>query len=190
MPKVSHVGHHAEATNGAAPKRGMILPFTPLSMSFDSVNYYVDMPSVRIYFPSFHMTGVSILYISWLMKGELQEMKGQGVTEDRLQLLQEVTGAFRPGILTALMGVSGAGKTTLMDVLAGRKTGGYIEGDIRISGFPKNQETFARNSGYCEQTDIHSPQVTVEESLIFSAFLRLPKEVNDKEKMVCIMNLE
>ncbi|OAY53076.1 ABC transporter G family member 36 isoform X3 [Manihot esculenta] len=159
MPKVSHVGHHAEATTGAAPKRGMILPFTPLSMSFDSVNYYVDMPS---------------------------EMKGQGVTEDRLQLLQEVTGAFRPGILTALMGVSGAGKTTLMDVLAGRKTGGYIEGDIRISGFPKNQETFARNSGYCEQTDIHSPQVTVEESLIFSAFLRLPKEVNDKEKMVFV----
>ena len=77
-------------------------------------------------------------------------MKEQGVTEDRLQLLRDVTGAFRPGVLTALMGVSGAGKTTLMDVLAGRKTGGYIEGDIQISGFPKKQETFARISGYCE----------------------------------------
>lgn len=106
------------------------------------------------------------------------------MTDDRLQLLREVTGAFRPGVLTALMGVSGAGKTTLMDVLAGRKTGGYIEGDVRISGFPKNQETFARISGYCEQTDIHSPQVTVRESLIYSAFLRLPKEVNNEEKMV------
>lgn len=116
----------------------------------------------------------------------LQEMKEQGVTEDRLQLLRGVTGAFRPGVLTALMGVSGAGKTTLMDVLAGRKTGGYIEGDIRISGFPKNQATFARISGYCEQNDIHSPQVTVRESLIFSAFLRLPKEVSDEEKMVSI----
>jgi ABC-type multidrug transport system ATPase subunit len=113
-------------------------------------------------------------------------MKDQGVTEDRLQLLQEVTGAFRPGILTALMGVSGAGKTTLMDVLAGRKTGGHIEGDIRISGFTKKQETFARISGYCEQTDIHSPQVTVRESLIYSAFLRLPQEVSNKEKMVRI----
>lgn len=113
-------------------------------------------------------------------------MKGQGVTEDRLQLLRDVTGSFRPGILTALMGVSGAGKTTLMDVLAGRKTGGYIEGDIRISGFPKKQETFARISGYCEQTDIHSPQVTVNESLTYSAFLRLPKEVDDKEKMLFV----
>ncbi|KAF5957019.1 hypothetical protein HYC85_004244 [Camellia sinensis] len=73
-----------------------------------------------------------------------------------------------------------------MDVLAGRKTSGYIEGDIRISGFPKKQETFARISGYCEQTDIHSPQVTVHESLIYSAFLRLPKEVNKVEKMVFV----
>jgi len=111
-------------------------------------------------------------------------MKAQGVTEDRLQLLRGVTSSFRPGVLTALMGVSGAGKTTLMDVLAGRKTGGYIEGDIRISGFPKNQETFARVAGYCEQTDIHSPQVTIRESLIYSAFLRLPKEVNEEEKIV------
>jgi ABC-type multidrug transport system ATPase subunit len=36
-----------------------------------------------------------------------------------LQLLKKISGAFRPGILTALMGASGAGKTTLMDVLAG-----------------------------------------------------------------------
>ncbi|KAK4761107.1 hypothetical protein SAY87_006000 [Trapa incisa] len=148
-----------EAANDASPKRGMILPFTPLAMSFDDVDYYVDMPA---------------------------EMKEQGVQEDRLQLLREVTGAFRPGVLTALMGVSGAGKTTLMDVLAGRKTGGYIEGDIRITGFPKKQETFARISGYCEQNDIHSPQVTVKESLIYSAFLRLPNDVSKQDKMIFV----
>jgi ABC-type multidrug transport system ATPase subunit len=82
------------------------------------------------------------------------------------------------------MGVSGAGKTTLMDVLAGRKTGGYIEGDISISGYPKKQETFARVSGYCEQNDIHSPQVTVYESLLFSAWLRLPKDVDSNKRKV------
>ncbi|KAL9463515.1 hypothetical protein AB3S75_001346 [Citrus x aurantiifolia] len=148
-----------EAAKGVAPKRGMVLPFTPLAMSFDSVYYYVDMPP---------------------------EMKEQGVAEDKLRLLNEVTGAFRPGVLAALMGVSGAGKTTLMDVLAGRKTGGYIEGDIRISGFPKKQETFARISGYCEQNDIHSPQVTVKESLIYSAFLRLAKEVSKEDKIIFV----
>ncbi|XP_024968958.1 ABC transporter G family member 35-like isoform X4 [Cynara cardunculus var. scolymus] len=159
--EMQHVRSRSESYDsyGGGRKKGMVFPFTPLAMSFDSMNYFVDMP---------------------------QEMKEQGVEENRLQLLREVTGAFRPGVLTALMGVSGAGKTTLMDVLAGRKTGGYIEGDIRISGFPKKQETFARISGYCEQTDIHSPQITVYESLIYSAFLRLPKEFSNEEKMIFV----
>ncbi|GLJ26511.1 hypothetical protein SUGI_0512680 [Cryptomeria japonica] len=152
-----------------AGKKGMVLPFQPLSMAFDHVSYFVDMP---------------------------EEMKQQGVTEDRLQLLREVSGTFRPGVLTCLMGVSGAGKTTLMDVLAGRKTGGYIEGSVTISGYPKKQETFARISGYCEQNDIHSPCVTVYESLIYSAWLRLPKEVDRKtremfvEEVMSLVELE
>ncbi|KAF8009458.1 hypothetical protein BT93_J0448 [Corymbia citriodora subsp. variegata] len=140
-------------------KRGMVLPFQPLSLAFNHVNYYVDMPA---------------------------EMKTQGVEESRLQLLRDVSGAFRPGVLTALVGVSGAGKTTLMDVLAGRKTGGYIEGDITVSGYPKNQATFARVSGYCEQNDIHSPYVTVYESLIYSAWLRLAKDVNKETRKMFV----
>ena len=114
-------------------------------------------------------------------------MKEQGVTEDRLLLLKGCSGAFRPGVLTALMGVSGAGKTTLMDVLAGRKTGGYIDGNITVSGFSKKKETFARVSGYCEQNDIHSPHVTVYESLLYSAWLRLPIEVDTETKKVGIV---
>ena len=118
----------------------------------------------------------------------MQEMKEQGVIEDKLVLLKGVSGAFRPGVLTALMGVSGAGKTTLMDVLAGRKTIGYIQGSITISGYPKKQETFARISGYCEQTDIHSPHVTVYESLLYSAWLRLAPEVDSITKRVPFLN--
>ena len=51
--------------------------------------------------------------------------QGMGGGGRELELLKGVTGAFRPGILTCLMGASGAGKTTFMDVLAGRKTSAH-----------------------------------------------------------------
>lgn len=175
--------------------RGMVLPFQPLSLAFNNVNYYVDMPAVSTF--TLGRTVICSLYISYSnsiclrQKKNLnslnfvylhQEMKSQGVDERRLQLLRDVSGAFRPGVLTALVGVSGAGKTTLMDVLAGRKTGGYIEGSIKISGYPKNQSTFTRVSGYCEQNDIHSPYVTVYESLLYSAWLRLASDVKTETR--------
>lgn len=111
-------------------------------------------------------------------------MKERGFDQKELRLLCDITGALRPGILTALMGVSGAGKTTLLDVLAGRKTSGTIKGEIKIGGYPKVQKTFARISGYCEQTDIHSPQITIEESVVFSAWLRLHPQIDTKTKYV------
>nr|KJB54139.1 hypothetical protein B456_009G022400 [Gossypium raimondii] len=152
VTELRHYLQYSSSVNGNYFKhRGMVLPFQPLSMSFSNINYFVEIPV---------------------------ELKQQGITEDRLQLLVDVTGAFRPSVLTALVGVSGAGKTTLMDVLAGRKTGGVIEGSINISGYPKRQETFARISGYCEQNDIHSPCLTILESLLFSAWLRLPSDVD------------
>ena len=79
----------------------------------------------------------------------------------KLELLKGITGFSCPGVLTALMGGGGAGKTTLMDVIAGRKTQGEITGDILVNGHPKDQKTWSRVVGYVEQTDIHSPQVGV-----------------------------
>ncbi|RZC08994.1 Jasmonic acid-amido synthetase JAR1 isoform E [Glycine soja] len=67
----------------------MVLPFQPLFLTFDEIKYSLDMA---------------------------QEMKKQGVFEEHRELLKGVSGVFRPRVLTALMGVSGAGKTTLMDV--------------------------------------------------------------------------
>ncbi|KAF8643503.1 hypothetical protein HU200_066853 [Digitaria exilis] len=152
-------GSNNATLNSIPVNKGMVLPFVPLSISFEDIRYSVDMP---------------------------EEIRAQGVTETRLELLKGISGSFRPGVLTALMGVSGAGKTTLMDVLAGRKTSGYIEGNITISGYPKKQETFARVSGYCEQNDIHSPNITVYESLVFSAWLRLPADVDSSTRKMFI----
>jgi ABC-type multidrug transport system ATPase subunit/ABC-type multidrug transport system permease subunit len=142
-------------TSTESRKGRIALPFEPLTVAFLDLQYYIETPSA---------------------------MKKRGFAHKRLQLLHNITGTFRPGVLTALMGVSGAGKTTLFDVLAGRKTKGSIEGEIKIGGYPKVQKTFARISGYCEQNDVHSPNITVEESLIFSSWLRLQPEIDSKTK--------
>lgn len=136
------------------------LPFEPLRLTFKNVSYSIAVPKSK---------GAPDYRIA-----------KKGPHAGNLQLLHDITGSFRPGVLTALMGASGAGKTTLMDVLAGRKTGGKISGDIRVNGYTKQNDTFARVSAYVEQEDSHLAQCTVAEALEFSASLRLPNTVSQQ----------
>lgn len=130
---------------------GLTLPFEPLSFIFQHVYYSVAASS------------------------DADDPRNEKDESGKMQLmlLKDVSGAFRPGVLTCLMGASGAGKTTLMDCLSGRKTAGHVQGEIRVNGHPKDQATFARISGYVEQNDIHAPGTTVYEALEFSAQMRL-----------------
>lgn len=71
------------------------------------------------------------------------------------------------------MGSSGAGKTTLMDVLALRKSSGEIEGEVRLNGHLQESLSFRRCTGYVEQFDAQTAELTVWETCEFSAKLRL-----------------
>jgi ABC-type multidrug transport system ATPase subunit len=63
-------------------------------------------------------------------------------------------------------------------VIALRKNSGSIQGEVRVNGFLQEPVTFRRCSGYVEQFDVQSPQLTVRETVLFSARLRLdPKKV-------------
>ncbi|EGZ11558.1 pleiotropic drug resistance protein ABC superfamily [Phytophthora sojae] len=106
-----------------------------------------------------------------------------GANDEQIDLLKGVSGFALPGTMTALMGSSGAGKTTLMDVIAGRKTGGKIQGKILLNGHPANDLATRRCTGYCEQMDIHSDSATVREALIFSAMLRQDANISTAQKM-------
>ncbi|KAI9916685.1 hypothetical protein PsorP6_016796 [Peronosclerospora sorghi] len=101
---------------------------------------------------------------------------------ESINLLKGISGYALPGTITALMGSSGAGKTTLMDVIAGRKTGGKITGQILLNGYPATDIAIRRSTGYCEQMDIHSESATIREALTFSAFLRQGVNVPDSYK--------
>ncbi|KAE8443953.1 hypothetical protein EG329_001177 [Mollisiaceae sp. DMI_Dod_QoI] len=96
-------------------------------------------------------------------------------------LLTGIHGYVKPGTMTALMGESGVGKTTLLNVLAQRIHMGVVQGDILMNGLPLGNN-FARRTGYVESQDVHLSEFTVRETLRFSAQLRLPRHVSDKEK--------
>ncbi|KAG8862307.1 hypothetical protein FRB96_001886 [Tulasnella sp. 330] len=97
------------------------------------------------------------------------------------RLLTDVNGYVKSGQLVALMGASGAGKTTLLDVLAQRKNIGVIGGEILLEG-GKLSTSFARETAYAEQMDVHEPTTTVREAMRFSAYLRQPYSVSQEEK--------
>jgi ABC-type multidrug transport system ATPase subunit len=101
------------------------------------------------------------------------------------RILDCVDGWVKPGTLTALMGVTGAGKTSLLDVLADRVTMGVITGDMLVDGRPRD-DSFQRKTGYVQQQDLHLETSTVREALTFSALLRQPASTPRSEKIAYV----
>ncbi|PKX99341.1 pleiotropic drug resistance family ABC transporter [Aspergillus novofumigatus IBT 16806] len=101
------------------------------------------------------------------------------------RILDHIDGWVKPGTLTALMGVTGAGKTSLLDVLANRVTMGVITGEMLVDGRMRD-DSFQRKTGYVQQQDLHLETSTVREALIFSATLRQPASTPHKEKLAYV----
>ncbi|KAL7001284.1 ABC transporter G member 21 [Sarracenia purpurea var. burkii] len=96
-------------------------------------------------------------------------------------ILNGVTGIVRPGELLAMLGPSGSGKTTLLTALAGRLPG-KISGKITYNGLPFSSSV-KRKTGFVAQDDVLYPHLTVLETLVFAALLRLPKTLTRHEKI-------
>ncbi|NXV37324.1 ABCG2 protein, partial [Rissa tridactyla] len=96
------------------------------------------------------------------------------------EVLRNVNGIMRPG-LNAILGPTGSGKSSLLDILAARKDPRGLSGDILINGAPQ-PANFKCTSGYVVQDDVVMGTLTVRENLKFSAALRLPKSVKEQEK--------
>ncbi|KAJ0571439.1 putative ABC transporter, AAA+ ATPase domain, ABC-2 type transporter [Helianthus annuus] len=97
------------------------------------------------------------------------------------QILKGVTGMVLPGEMLALLGPSGSGKTTLVTALGGR-LGGKLGGTITYNGKPFSS-TIKRNTGFVTQDDVLYPHLTVTETLVFTALLRLPNSLTSQQKI-------
>ncbi|KAI4306245.1 hypothetical protein L6164_029538 [Bauhinia variegata] len=103
------------------------------------------------------------------------------VEQDRYKkILKGITGNIGPGEILALMGPSGSGKTTLLKVIGGRLLEN-VKGKITYNDVKFNAAV-KRRIGFVTQEDVLFPQLTVEETLVFSAFLRLPANMSQQQK--------
>ncbi|XP_031121897.1 ABC transporter G family member 22-like isoform X2 [Ipomoea triloba] len=117
-------------------------------------------------------------------------IKGVTFTEEK-DILNGITGAVDPGEVLALMGPSGCGKTTLLSLLGGRIRD-PTAGSITYNQHPYSKLLKSR-IGFVTQDDILFPHLTVKETMIYAARLRLPrtlaKEEKDKRAMDVIYEL-
>jgi len=97
------------------------------------------------------------------------------------KILKGVSGFALPGELLAIMGPSGSGKTTMIDILAMKTKRGvvggrlfYGEGGQEFGRDGGEDEKVRESVGFVDQEDILMGTLTVFESVLFSAFLRLP----------------
>ncbi|KAJ2637478.1 hypothetical protein GGF40_002337 [Coemansia sp. RSA 1286] len=91
-------------------------------------------------------------------------------------LLHSISGEIYPGEVIGLLGPSGAGKTTLLNILAGRIEGGVLNGKVEFRGKKRVPGVFKRRVAYVEQEDVMYPMLTVEETIMFAAKLRLTEK--------------
>ncbi|CAK9165002.1 unnamed protein product [Ilex paraguariensis] len=98
---------------------------------------------------------------------KLLSLKSQ---ETKISILNDASGIIKPGRMTLLLGPPGCGKTTLLKALSGNLSKSLeVTGDISYNGYKLEEFVPQKTSAYISQNDLHIPEMTVRETLDFSA---------------------
>ncbi|KAM7280511.1 hypothetical protein ACFE04_007645 [Oxalis oulophora] len=111
-----------------------------------------------------------------------KQKKGGVDVKKEVFLLHDISGQAMRGEVMAIMGPSGAGKSTFLDAVAGRIAKGSLEGSVRIEGKPVTASYMKMISSYVMQDDQLFPMLTVFETFMFAAEVRLPPSISREEK--------
>uniref|UniRef100_A0A8C1CE72 ATP-binding cassette, sub-family G (WHITE), member 2c n=1 Tax=Cyprinus carpio carpio TaxID=630221 RepID=A0A8C1CE72_CYPCA len=133
--------------------------------------------------PCFQTPGPTLTFhnLRYSIKERLGMFSMQWVEKD---ILKDVSGIMNPG-MNAIMGPTGSGKTSLLDVIAGRKDPrGLKSGQVLVDNTIVTSD-LRLCSAYVVQNDILMGTLTVRENLAFSANLRLSrKEYSSADKQM------
>ncbi|XP_057852139.1 pleiotropic drug resistance protein 1-like [Cryptomeria japonica] len=87
-----------------------------------------------------------------------------------MTILRDVSGIIKPGRMTLLLGPPGSGKTTLLLGLSGKLDSALrVRGEVTYNGHRMDEFVAQRTSAYVSQHDLHIGEMTVRETLDFSA---------------------
>lgn len=106
------------------------------------------------------------------------------------QILTNIQGVAHPGEITAIMGASGAGKTTFLDILARKNKRGEVKGNFYVNGEKVNDTEYKNVVGFVDQEDTMLPTLTVHETILTSALLRLPRDMTTAAKEQRVYEVE
>ncbi|KAH8100236.1 ABC transporter [Cristinia sonorae] len=177
---------HSSLSGGVIAGLAVIGALVGLALFFLAFGWWVQRRARRSgTSSSSKMGGTSVewTHVSYFVPNSAQGLFGyfgrsKRDLSDHKVVLDNVTGRVLPGQMMAILGPSGAGKTTLIEILAGKSKTGHTTGKIT---FPSSGA--APRVGFVPQQDILPPMLTVHEALLFSARLRLPENVPDSEKL-------
>uniref|UniRef100_A0A0D9W2J5 ABC transporter domain-containing protein n=1 Tax=Leersia perrieri TaxID=77586 RepID=A0A0D9W2J5_9ORYZ len=114
------------------------------------------------------------------------EFKDLTLSLGRRKLLRSINGELRPGRVTAVMGPSGAGKTTFLNAVTGKVAGYKVSGSVLVNGRHDNIRSYKKIIGFVPQDDVVHGNLTVEENLWFSAKCRLSATTAHRNKVLTV----
>lgn len=166
-PRISHI-RHANTGFSAAMDAAFLSKPSTIDFNDASSNLQLFVQSLS------KCIGTSKFGLSF----EFVDLKFQPKHSTR-PILSEVTGQIQSGSLSAVMGASGAGKSTFVNVLMGKQA--HTGGTTKINGVAGNISKFKKIIGYVPQDDILLAEMTVRENILHSARMRLPCDWTDVE---------
>eukprot|EP01018_Ginkgo_biloba_P018830 Gb_38402 [translate_table: standard] len=137
--------------------------FKPVTLKFQDIGYSVKLKPKS----------------GWWNFNQFCKPRKEKTTEKTI--LNGITGMVCPGEILAMLGPSGSGKSTLLNALGGRLKG-KVSGTLLING-QRFRKPMKRMMGFITQDDILYPHLTVRETLIYAALLRLPNTLTKHEKV-------
>ncbi|KAL7235449.1 hypothetical protein ACSBR1_018864 [Camellia fascicularis] len=98
------------------------------------------------------------------------KLPGLKSQEAKITIIDDVSGIIKPGRTTLFLGPPGCRKTTLLKALSGKLSKSLkVAGEVSYNGYKLKEFIPQKTSVYISQNDLHIPEMTVRETLDFSA---------------------